>query len=149
MIYELWTKSIGNGYSFFSSSCLQKDMVFYIIHSWAVLLAMAPASVRRGASWPAWYFSTTAVITGNKMQKMVSFSLYIICFLFKGLENKDSKHWLSLKLKRSKETSGLLSQPPMCFPPINTLGTVLRPVHSAKAKWMSLPSPSNRNTSKT
>lgn len=32
----------------------------------------------------------------------------------------------------------------MCFPPINTLGTVLSPVHSASANWISPPSPSNR-----
>lgn len=32
----------------------------------------------------------------------------------------------------------------MCFPPINTLGTVVWPVHSAKADWILSPSPSYR-----
>lgn len=40
----------------------------------------------------------------------------------------------------------LPSQPPMWFPPINTLGTVRCPVHSARADWIWLPSPVLNNS---
>ena len=36
----------------------------------------------------------------------------------------------------------LLSQPPMCLPAMNTLGTVLWPVHTARADCISVPSAS-------
>ena len=43
--------------------------------------------------------------------------------------------------KRAEEELGLQAEPPMCFPATNTLGTVPWPVHSARARWISCPSP--------
>lgn len=48
------------------------------------------------------------------------------------------------KLGAMKEIKNVLSQPPICLPPIKTLGTVLCPVHPASAACISGPSPSRR-----
>ena len=51
-------------------------------------------------------------------------------------EKQKEKFEKAFKKKKWKESCALVllqSQPPMCFSPMNTLGTVRCPVHSARA----------------
>lgn len=59
-------------------------------------------------------------------------------------EKQKEKFEKAFKKKKWKESCALVllqSQPPMCFSPMNTLGTVRCPVHSARADWTWAPSP--------
>ena len=106
----------------------------YLIQSWVETSAMAPASLRRGTSLPSWCFSITAANDPErkKTQKIIKRFVNggVLLYL----------NWM--------QKGDLQSHPPMCFPPINTLGTVLWPVHSLRADWISAPSPSKHKISR-
>ena len=89
---------------------------------------MAPASVSKGTSFPPLYIAVVAAAKYNGVQPLASKTKKIII--------------IEIQTNEMNKIESILSQPPMCFPPMNTLGTVLCPEICCNADWISLPSPS-------